>query len=106
MNELERQLARALRDESRPPDEDFVREVGRAIELDGRARFVRLAIVTFIAIDLAVVFGLGLALSWKSIAATWSPPLTMLPLAATGIAVLSAIALLPLARRDEPIVNQ
>lgn len=101
MNELERQWARAMREEPRPPDEDFVRKVGRAIESDGRARLVRLAIVTFIAVDLAVAFGLGLALSWKSIAATWSPPLTMLPLAATAIAVLSAILLLPLARTRE-----
>ena len=106
MNELERQLSRALRDEPRPPDEDFVRGVARAIESEGRARFVRLAIVTFIAIDLAVVFGLGLALSWKSVAASWSAPVSMLPLVATGIAVLSAILLLPFARRDESIVNQ
>jgi hypothetical protein len=101
MNELERRLARALRDEPRQPDEDFVRKVGRAIESDGRARFVRLAIVTFIAVDLAVVLGLGLALSWKSIAPSWSPPSTILPLAATAIAVLSAILLLPLARTRE-----
>lgn len=100
MNDFERQLSRALRDESQPPDEEFVRSVSTAIDAAGRARFIRLAIVTFVAVDLAVAFGLGLALSWKSVAATWTSSLTALPLAATGIAVLSAILLLPLARRE------
>jgi hypothetical protein len=101
MNDFERQLARALRDEPQPPDEDFVRGVSRAIDSDGRARFIRLAIVTFIAVDLAVVFGLGLALSWKSVATTWTSWMTAMPLAVTAIGVLSAILLLPLARTRE-----
>lgn len=98
MNELERRLARALREEPRPADEAFVRGVGQGIDKAGRTRFIKLAIVTFIAIDLAVVFGLGLALSWKSVAVTWSAPSMLLPMVATGVAVLSAIVLLPLAR--------
>jgi hypothetical protein len=101
MNDFERQLARALRDEPRPPDEDFVGGVSRAIDSAGRARFMRLAILTFVAVDLAVVFGLGLALSWKSIDVAWSASATALPLAATGVAVLSAILLLPFARTRE-----
>jgi hypothetical protein len=98
MHEFERQLARTMRDEPRAPDEDFVRDVARAIDADGRARVVKLAIVTFIAIDLAIVFGLGLALSWKSVTVIWPSSLTALPLAMTSIALLSAMLLAPFAR--------
>ncbi|HMN45205.1 MAG TPA: hypothetical protein PKE27_11550 [Povalibacter sp.] len=101
MNEFERLLTQGMADEPPSPDEDFVRGVARAVAAEERARIVRLAIITCIALCLAVAFGFGLAASWKAVAAVWSSPPMPQPFVACGVAVLSAILLLPLMRTRE-----
>ena len=97
MNDFETRLARLLADTPSTVDETFVAEVLNDVEVNDRARTIRLSIATAIAFVLASILCYGVALAWNAVHSLSISPQATFPVAVSFFWVAVLILSLPLA---------